>query len=238
MRGRTHMSEYLGWDERKPPSEAVGDRDDLKAPNPREILGGPACQGFENYVRNIFRPGAKVPGEQSISAMRMLAMEQHLGKDALDESIEIDMHSSPLDNMLADLGVGGLTSRSTYVQFPVYTPKQSSEYFSISHNIERRPSELIGTSLDDRRGTYGGYTSYRERSDEWKKNNKQMLVDYQKFDSSPLSPYMYQSHPYVQRQDSRIVGSNFVQLTTRPRDRFLEKIDRTLAEVRAMPRYI
>ena len=39
------------------------------------------------------------------------------------------------------------------------------------------------------------------------------------------------------RQDSRIVGSNFVQVTTRPRDRFLEKIDKTLAEVRAMPRY-
>lgn len=86
-----------------------------------------------------------------------------------------------------------------------------------------------------------------------------MLVDYKNFDrfnytflnyslifklivlflnfSSPLSPYMYQRHPYVQQQDSRIIGSNFVQLTTRPRDRFLEKIDQTLAQVRSMPRY-
>ncbi|CAJ0562458.1 unnamed protein product, partial [Mesorhabditis spiculigera] len=54
---------------------------------------------------------------------------------------------------------------------------------------------------------------------------------------APLSPYLYQEHPYVRSQDSRIVGSNFVQVTTRPKDRFLEKIDRTLAEVRAMPRF-
>uniref|UniRef100_A0A1I8AGC1 Focal adhesion kinase 1 n=2 Tax=Steinernema glaseri TaxID=37863 RepID=A0A1I8AGC1_9BILA len=239
MRGKTHMSEYLGWDERRPPSEAVAaDRDDLKKPNPYEVLGGPACQGFENYVRNIFRPGAKVPGEQNISAHRMLGVSQQLGKDALDESIEVDMYQSPLDGMYAELGLDGLTSRRSYVKYPVYTPKQSSEWFSRSHNIERRPSELVGSSYDDRH-TYGGYSSYRERSEEeWKKNNKQMLVDYQKFDSSPLSPYLYQAHPYVQSQDSRIIGSNFVQVTTRPRDRFLEKIDKTLAEVRAMPRYI
>lgn len=48
---------------------------------------------------------------------------------------------------------------------------------------------------------------------------------------------MYREHPYLRQQDSRIIGSNFVQVTTRPRDRFLDKIDKTLAEVRAMPRY-
>lgn len=55
--------------------------------------------------------------------------------------------------------------------------------------------------------------------------------------STPLTPYMYAGHPYVHSQDSRIVCSNFVQITSRPKDRFLEKIDRTLAEVRAMPRF-
>ncbi|CAJ0580635.1 unnamed protein product, partial [Mesorhabditis spiculigera] len=82
------------------------------------------------------------------------------------------------------------------------------------------------------------YAQTRETDDEaWKKNNKQTLIDYKDFNSAPLSPYLYQEHPYVRSQDSRIVGSNFVQVTTRPKDRFLEKIDRTLAEVRAMPRF-
>lgn len=55
--------------------------------------------------------------------------------------------------------------------------------------------------------------------------------------SSPLSPYLYQSHPYVRSQDSRIIGSNFVQLTSRPKDKFISKIEETLAMVRDMPRY-
>jgi hypothetical protein len=80
--------------------------------------------------------------------------------------------------------------------------------------------------------------SRRERADaDWKKNNRQILVDYKDLKSVPLTPYMYQSHPYVQRNDTRIVGSNFVQITSRPRDAFLEKVDKTLAEVRNSPRY-
>lgn len=31
--------------------------------------------------------------------------------------------------------------------------------------------------------------------------------------SSPLSPYLYRDHPYVRSQDSRIIGSNFVQVS-------------------------
>ncbi|PAV80027.1 hypothetical protein WR25_23003 isoform B [Diploscapter pachys] len=85
----------------------------------------------------------------------------------------------------------------------------------------------------------GSYSSYKDRADEeYEKNNRKMLIDYQRFDSSPLSPYLYQSHPYIRTQDSRIVGSNFVQVTSRPKDRFLEKIDQTLAAIRAEPRYI
>ncbi|TKR78007.1 hypothetical protein L596_018884 [Steinernema carpocapsae] len=241
MRGKAHMSEYLGWDEHRPPVEATSGRDDLKRPNPNEIIGGPVSQGFENYVRNIFRPGAQVPNEKKISASSMLKMEEHLGKHALDDSMDMmDMYHSPLENMYADLGLTAPDRRS-YVQYPVYNPKQSSEWFSVSHNLERRPSELVGSgsSYLERRPSYGAYSSYREKADEdWRKNNRQMLVDYQNFDSSPLSPYMYQSHPYVHRQDSRIVGSNFVQITSRPRDRFLDKIDRTLAEARAIPRFM
>lgn len=64
-----------------------------------------------------------------------------------------------------------------------------------------------------------------------------MLVDYKNFDSSPLSPYMYKDHPYIHREDSRIVGSDFVMLTLRPRDAFFDRIDKVLAEARAIPRY-
>uniref|UniRef100_A0A8R1IKJ1 Uncharacterized protein n=1 Tax=Caenorhabditis japonica TaxID=281687 RepID=A0A8R1IKJ1_CAEJA len=81
-------------------------------------------------------------------------------------------------------------------------------------------------------------SSYKSREDEeYEKFNKKTLIDYKDFDSSPLSPYLYQSHPYVRSQDSRIVGSNFVQLTSRPKDKFLSKIEDTLAMVRDMPRY-
>lgn len=102
----------------------------------------------------------------------------------------------------------------------------------LTHSNNNKASNNKGDWLQ------GSFDSYKVRRDEeWKKNNRQTLIDYKDFDSSPLSPYLYQQHPYVQRQDSRIVGSNFVQLTTRPRDRFLDKIDQTLAEVRAMPRF-
>lgn len=85
-------SEYLGWQERKPPREF--DRFD------RDVLpGGPVTQGFENYVKSIFRPeGAQegrpdlpagacgLSGDPKVSAAAILKMEEHLGKEALDDS--------------------------------------------------------------------------------------------------------------------------------------------------------
>jgi hypothetical protein len=51
-------------------------------------VGGPMTASYENYVRNIFRPGEVVGkvGDQPISAVKMLNMERHFGKDALDDS--------------------------------------------------------------------------------------------------------------------------------------------------------
>ncbi|VDM78624.1 unnamed protein product [Strongylus vulgaris] len=124
--------------------------------------------------------------------------------------------------------IASIYQHALYRQFPVYTPKQSSEYFAISHGAERRPDRQPAPV----------YSSYREKGDEeYAKNNRKTLIDYKDFDRSPLSPYLYKEHPYVRDQDSRIVGSNFVQVTSRPKDRFLEKVEQTLAEVRAMPRY-
>jgi len=253
-------SEYLGWTERKPAREFDTSRID------RDVLpGGPITQSFENYVKNIFRPsedpvltevqnaGAKygVSGlcgglggglPKKISASAMLKMEEHLGKEALDDTMDDEALESPLDAIYQELGIGitGLNLTSSISksgsQYPVYAPKTSKEYFSVQQSV---PS--LHSSTGKYRGAFRSYKespNYKQRADEeWRKSNRQMLVDYKDFGSSPLSPYMYQNHPYVQRQDSRIVGSNFVQLTTRPRDRFLEKLDATLAEVRSSPRY-
>uniref|UniRef100_A0A914ZCB1 Uncharacterized protein n=1 Tax=Panagrolaimus superbus TaxID=310955 RepID=A0A914ZCB1_9BILA len=168
---------------------------------------------------------------QKISATTMLKLEQHLGKDALDDSNDMALlDKSPLERMYDELGLSGIEQK-TYQQYQVYAPKSSSEYFSVMHsspNPQTAPTNYRGS-----------FRSYKDKVEDagWRKDDRQFLVDYKDFTSSPLSPYMYHEHPYVRRQDSRIVGSNFVQVTTRPRDRFLDKIDKTLAEVRAMPRY-
>lgn len=93
-------SEYLGWQERKPPREFDNTRFD------RDILpGGPVSQGFENYVKSIFRSDSKtaqsnltaskmelpvgashLSGDPKVSASALLKMEEHLGKEALDDS--------------------------------------------------------------------------------------------------------------------------------------------------------
>jgi hypothetical protein len=96
--------------------------------------------------------------------------------------------------------------------------------------------------------------SREDDHDRWRNTDRQTLLDYKGTQSqSPFSAHLYQGG--VQRQDSRIVGSNFVQLTTRPKDRFLEKVslcfhsfwtihppppfklDKTLADIRSEPRY-
>ncbi|KHN74735.1 hypothetical protein Tcan_14696 [Toxocara canis] len=227
------MSEYLGTKEHasKPSSW------DLPSPSTRSSFdrnimpGGPVTASYENYIRSIYRPGTKLPSAETvpISASAMLRMQEHLGFAALDDSLDNTLLKSPLESTYSGLGLTGLED-TTYRHYPVYIPKQSNEYFSLRHGT--RP--YVSNPVDYQ----GVFSSYKERSDEeWKRNNKQMIVDYKGVDSAPLTPFMYQDHPYVQRQDSRIVGSNFVQITSRPRDRFLDKIDRTLAEVRSMPRY-
>ncbi|CAD5215950.1 unnamed protein product [Bursaphelenchus okinawaensis] len=247
------MSEYLGWRERKPPREFDNSKFD------RDILpGGPVTQGFESYVKSIFRPNADnshtggeggsytfsqhsrgelpggasgLTGDPKVSASALLKMEEHLGKEALDDSLDHEiLYDDALPRMYSELGITSPSERN-YRQYPVYNPKSSSEYFA-TRNSTFNPSRYSEDSYK------GAYDSYKEKTEDgWRQTDRQMLVDYKDFNSSPLSPYMYQQHPYVQRQDTRIVGSNFVQLTTRPRDRFLDKIDKTLADVRAMPRF-
>jgi hypothetical protein len=78
----------------------------------------------------------------------------------------------------------------------------------------------------------GGRGVQFEDEDRWRNTDRQTLLDYKDTQhQSPFSAHLYQGG--VQRQDSRIVGSNFVQLTTRPKDRFLEKV--LIGEMGKMP---
>ncbi|VDK59871.1 unnamed protein product [Anisakis simplex] len=228
------MSEYLGTRDHaaRPSSWDMPQSGSSRSTFDRNIMpGGPATAGFENYIRSIYRPGAKLPSAEilPISASAMLRMHDQLGRSALDESLDNVLLQSPLEGTYSSLGLTGLADTS-YLNYPVYMPKQSNEYFSRRHGIK----PYVDNPLDYQ----GVYSSYKERSDDdWRRNNKQMIVDRKGSSDTPLTPYMYRDHSYVRNQDSRIVGSNFVQITSRPRDRFLEKIDRTLAEARAIPRY-
>uniref|UniRef100_A0A0N5AZM1 Protein LAZY 1-like n=1 Tax=Syphacia muris TaxID=451379 RepID=A0A0N5AZM1_9BILA len=237
------------------------------------LLDSPISAGFENYVRSCFRPGTKLPSslatDQGVSASRMLKMEGTFGPGALDETYDDDVLRDPLEKLYSEMGLSSFLSSSLknncLTQYPVYTPKQSSEYYSTlfghSENNHNDTDLLLSSvckqsllaisktflklkqlfprlfiAISERKSK--NYKKEKEDADaKWRKNNRQMVIDYKDYGSLRLSPYMYQEHPYVRPQDSRIVGSNFVQITSRPKDNFLEKIDKTLAEVRAMPRF-
>ncbi|CEF65511.1 Hypothetical protein SRAE_2000019000 [Strongyloides ratti] len=242
------MSEYLGWSENKPNRDYIRFH---KKYDTDSSIGGPITNGYEDYVKSIFKnsnvnnkddsfseeyrmPQGVTEASKGISARTMLKMEQHLGKHALDNlgDMHLDLdskHHDPMDELYSEIGLCK-PETTRFSEYVVYKPKCSSEYFS---TLNRRQYPIY--SSDDCKGAFSSYQAPDKH--DWRYNDRQMLIDYKQFDSSPLSPYMYRDHQFLKNQDSRIIGSNFVQLTTRPKDRFLEKIDKTLAEVRAMPRF-
>ncbi|CAJ0941929.1 unnamed protein product, partial [Mesorhabditis belari] len=232
-------SNYLGWTERKP--RGFHDKFDHTS-----LPGGEATRSYETYVKGIFTPGRVKDEEQrkrdhGVSAQSMMRMERAYGRYALDSYEDEDLlMKTPLERMYIELGLQSPEVHES-LDFPRYHPKTSYEWVREKFSARNRPrpwdpvlpSEMLQMPTNIRH-----YSLFREgNEDEWRKNNKQSLIDYKDFKSSPLSPYLYREHPYIRSQDTRIVGSNFVQVTTRPKDRFLEKVDQTLAEVRAMPRF-
>uniref|UniRef100_A0A914L406 Uncharacterized protein n=1 Tax=Meloidogyne incognita TaxID=6306 RepID=A0A914L406_MELIC len=209
-------------------------------------------QGLLNASQRILG----VDNRPKISAAAMRRVESQLGRDALDDSNDDQLWKSPLDEIYAELGIsssGLLDSRPSL--FPVYTPKSSTEYFSTvtanpssipSHRSSAlgtyrlgAPSSLRPVSTCSSSSTTGWDSLEGEKRGfgNWRNTDKQMLFDCSSTNSqSPFASHLYGGGS-VRRQDSRIVGSNFVQLTQRPKDRFLEKIDKTLADVRSEPRY-
>uniref|UniRef100_A0A0N5C8L8 Peptidase M12A domain-containing protein n=1 Tax=Strongyloides papillosus TaxID=174720 RepID=A0A0N5C8L8_STREA len=242
------MSAYLGWSEDKPSKDYVRLH---KQYDTDSSIGGPITNSYEDYIKSIFKnsdsknkdntlpeeyrmPQGITEASKGISARVMLKMEQHFGKHALDNlgdmNLDLDTkHHDPLDDLYSEIGINR-PKETKYSEYVVYKPKCSSEYFS---TLNRREYPVYSST--DCKGAFKSFEA--QDKNDWRNNDRQMLIDYKQFDSSPLSPYMYKDHQFLKNQDSRIVCSNFVQLTTRPKDRFLEKIDKTLAEVRAMPRY-
>uniref|UniRef100_A0A914XP76 Uncharacterized protein n=1 Tax=Plectus sambesii TaxID=2011161 RepID=A0A914XP76_9BILA len=196
--------------------------------------------------------------ERGISALSMMRVGNALGKEALDNRYDDyktkednNIEYSPLDSMYTELSSCGLEDKP-YKRYQVYQPKQSSEYYSVMNsrpihledplrftNAYREARTLSSPNVYTPTNQTNNYRASPEsgRNVPMGDRSSHMLVDYKNFNSSPLSPYMYQGHPYVHREDSRIVGSDFVMLTLRPRDAFLDRIDKTLAEARAIPRY-
>ncbi|CAI2353502.1 unnamed protein product [Caenorhabditis sp. 36 PRJEB53466] len=258
------MSEYLGWRDRKPAHGSSRhsdfDRDIIPGGAHTKSYESYVKNIFHptNRLRN--KDKDQLIRDHGLSATSMLRAEREFGRSALDDKYDRDhfFEKMPLENLYGELGLKNPTTTS-YRSFQVYEPKSSSEYFATTYEAERerRKKDLereIGSYDKEEYEEYTGQpkknlysslssyrpplSSYKSREDEeYEKNNRKTLIDYKDFDSSPLSPYLYQSHPYVRSQDSRIIGSNFVQLTSRPKDQFISKIEETLAMVRDMPRY-
>ncbi|KAI6239113.1 hypothetical protein M3Y99_00614600 [Aphelenchoides fujianensis] len=236
-------SEYLGWTERKPAPEYDNTRFDRRYSTRRSRLRVAIFAPAKSY--NPEMPATFARSQQlPAGASHLSGDPKGLSLCTAQDGRNIWGRMRWTIRMITTCSTTRTSSRRStrswahrssttrhYSQYPVYTPKSSSEYFQTR---ERLPNPML---VD---GNYrGSFRSYKPREEEenWRKNDRQMLVDYQKFDSSPLSPHMYLDSPFNRSQDSRIVGSNFVQYTTRPKDSFLDKIDRTLAEVRSQPRY-
>ncbi|KAE9552397.1 hypothetical protein FO519_004378 [Halicephalobus sp. NKZ332] len=202
------MSDYLGWREKKAPAE-------YRTKFDREIIpGGPMTHSYEDYVKDIFRANRPPPPEPPKPTLNVT---QNQNASDYKESFE------------AGYGIAPLTSERP----PDYSvPLNEDKFFKPGPGgiPSYTPHQISASKMLQMEQEYG-----KDAIDD---SNDASFVDKSPLEKfAPLSPYMYLDHPYTRRQDSRIVGSNFVQLTTRPRDSFLEKIDKTLAEVRALPRY-
>lgn len=79
---------------------------------------------------------SSLSGNAKVSASALLKMEEHLGKDALDDSNDhnIMFDDDLLPGLYSELGQT-LPPRRNYQQYPVYTPKSSSEYFSVRNSM-------------------------------------------------------------------------------------------------------
>lgn len=191
-----------------------------KVPADNIYWHGPHATGYENFIQGLYKVGKPY---NASTALNSYTSASDLGT-SLPPSLLLKIEA---------LSANGIDS---------YDSKYSldSSKTSNSFSADNRPPPVYKSQYaEDYSSRYGNYKSefmrnMQTRLDDEAKNPKPKLVllDRKKYGSSPLSKHLYSDEKYVHREDSRIVGSDFVMLTLRPNDNFLNKIDKTLAEAR------
>lgn len=213
----------------------------------RRIFAPGALQGKEanrladfSMIANEINCGNPIP---DIPASLLLKMEKMERADQVDSR-----HFSPLEMMEKLYGQYGM-EESKYAQFPVYQPKASSEYYSIMNNKPRvgdtpardykvartanspnvyappKPVESVRYRIHENQRRFTSPSSPHH-----------LLIDYHHFKSKPLSPFLCDSHrsptSVSRRNDSRILGSDFVIYHSRHPDPFFNRIDAILSRAK------
>lgn len=213
---------------------------------PRDVYGGPHTASYELFIQKLFTPGA---GRANIIEAPNLYADSTGSSRYAGEIAKDKLNASLLYSPLLQLTDYGVYDKPE-AKCRVYRTKSSAEYFA---TMNKKPMLYDSPSIGYKAAATASapncwdYTPtydtdrYRLSLDTNRlvapERTKQMLIDYKEFKSSPLSPYLYLRHAYVHGEDSRIVGSNFVQLSLRPNDNFLNKVDKTLAEAKKFNRW-
>lgn len=196
-------------------------RDEIK-PLPKTksepYMHGPHATGYGNFVQNLFKVGGESYAATALNSY----------------TSDIDTNLPPsLQLKLESLSANGIDNLNT---MPMWAYDTGKKFSLTPDSFERKPIAPTRSSYSDEYANrYGNFKSefMRNRhSNVPETKPKQVILDYKRFRSSPMSPHLYSDANYVHREDSRIVGSDFVMLTMRPNDNFLNKIDKTLAEAR------
>jgi Ni/Co efflux regulator RcnB len=241
------------------PNQQKSEYDPKKARAPlSEPIGGPVTANYSEFIQKIFSPANHI--RRSATALADYSDMAYTNEIPASLQLKVEMMEaaaelgtkrsdtklfSPLESMCDTYSRMGLEDKP-YAKYDVYEPKSNAEWFSVAN---RRPQATDTPSIHYKtaktaaspnqwnyKPPYESTTS-RTSSQDTKRFStrttpKHYVIDYSNFRSAPLSPYMYRGHEYVKRHDSRIVGSDFVMLTLRPKDDFLKKIDKTLADAR------
>ncbi|KAL1232632.1 putative RNA-binding protein [Trichinella spiralis] len=200
------------------------------------MKGGYFTDNYTDFVQKLFTPRTG-----------QLSLRNTLDK-YYDDNITIS--ASPLQQLKVDMILDSSSNSPLYVpleiekllkegikcsqdyvgsHFEVYQPKSSPEYFSTMH---RKPITSSKNYDLAKSSVLNSKSAPDFQSTSYSATKKPILVDYKSFPSPPLSPYFYLNHKYVGKEDTRIVGSEFVLLNLRKNDNFLQKTDETLRKAR------
>ncbi|CDW53842.1 hypothetical protein TTRE_0000210901 [Trichuris trichiura] len=201
------------------------------------ISGGAATDHYSQFVRTLFgrNTNNRLIGSllsqfyddeygPAVSATAQLKADVLLDKPSTNELyMPVDLSCSMADQISE-------ADQLTCADFHVYQP-------TASRLAAANRNETLYHSRNH--STYSGLgdtdtllKDHNSDNSEKCRRRKPIVLDYGSLGSSSLSPYMYLNHRYVGKEDSRIMGSEFVMLNLRKNDDFLAKVDETLMKAR------